>query len=260
MRSPIVKVWPAGRRPESTQYCSLSKFTVWSSSRRLQTNAVRPAAPLGNAGGQRHLLVKPTFGIRMCSGVCPPSKNGLPEANSVNAGQTRANLKESAHLIPPLDRDFWPLWPRPQVLPFPDPMPRPRRFDCQPTNTRERRQRLYRAELVVPGRSGAHILVSPLVGSNGVERERFAMRESCGRWLVRAHKGCHGGGSGRGQGCTSQGAQHRSIRQPGFFNSSAWCGRCFRVLCGSTPYVTIDHYSVQWPGFRGTRAAQCRVW
>ena len=45
---------------------------------------------------------------RMYSGICPPSKPGrmlwLP------------------------DRDFWPFWPRPAVLPLPEPWPRPTRL------------------------------------------------------------------------------------------------------------------------------------
>ena len=46
-------------------------------------------------------------GTRRCSGIWPPSN-------------PRLNLKP--------ERDFAPLWPRPAVLPLPDPWPRPIRF------------------------------------------------------------------------------------------------------------------------------------
>src|SRR6185312_12409496 len=46
---------------------------------------------------------KPRFGSRRCSGICPPSKPTLWK---------------------PPARDFWPLWPRPAVLPRPEPPPR----------------------------------------------------------------------------------------------------------------------------------------
>ena len=49
---------------------------------------------------------KPRFGRRRCSGIWPPSKPTLWK---------------------PPERDFWPLWPRPAVLPRPEPMPRPTR-------------------------------------------------------------------------------------------------------------------------------------
>src|SRR5579883_2986766 len=55
---------------------------------------------------------KPTFGRRRCSGIWPPSKPGLT--------------------LPLPVRAYWPLWPRPAVLPRPEPMPRP-------TRTRARR-------------------------------------------------------------------------------------------------------------------------
>src|SRR5690625_922752 len=52
-------------------------------------------------------LLKPRFGNRRCNGVCPPSKPGP---------------------LPPPERAPCPLWPRPDVLPLPEPMPRPTRF------------------------------------------------------------------------------------------------------------------------------------
>src|SRR5919107_2412093 len=51
-------------------------------------------------------LLKPRFGRRRCSGIWPPSKP----------------------LIATPVRAFWPLTPRPPVLPLPEPMPRPTRM------------------------------------------------------------------------------------------------------------------------------------
>src|SRR5262245_29016258 len=50
---------------------------------------------------------KPRFGRRRWSGICPPSKPTLWK---------------------PPARDFWPLWPRPAVLPRPEPTPRATRL------------------------------------------------------------------------------------------------------------------------------------
>src|SRR5581483_7817728 len=55
----------------------------------------------------RNGLWNPRFGTRRCSGIWPPSN-------------PRLNLNP--------ERDFAPLWPRPAVLPLPDPWPRPMRF------------------------------------------------------------------------------------------------------------------------------------
>src|SRR5436309_5261766 len=51
------------------------------------------------------MLLKPRFGMRMCSGIWPPSKP----------------------LIATPERALAPFWPRPAVLPSPEPMPRPTR-------------------------------------------------------------------------------------------------------------------------------------
>jgi hypothetical protein len=62
----------------------------------------------------RKRFLKPcSFGVRMWSGVWPPSNQ---------AG------------IPPPARDFWPFVPRPAVFPRPEPWPRPRRRGgwCEP--------------------------------------------------------------------------------------------------------------------------------
>src|SRR5215475_15498427 len=55
----------------------------------------------------RNTLVNPRFGMRRCRGIWPPSKP--------------RSMRE------PL-RERCPLWPRVDVLPIPDPMPRPTRF------------------------------------------------------------------------------------------------------------------------------------
>src|SRR5215831_1206681 len=53
-----------------------------------------------------NMLLKPRFGSRRCNGIWPPSKP----------------------LMRTPVRAVWPLPPRPPVLPFPDPMPRPTRM------------------------------------------------------------------------------------------------------------------------------------
>src|SRR5437868_161457 len=55
----------------------------------------------------RNTLVNPRLGRRRCNGIWPPSKP--------------RNIRE------PL-RERWPLWPRVDVLPIPEPMPRPTRL------------------------------------------------------------------------------------------------------------------------------------
>src|SRR6476469_7463740 len=52
------------------------------------------------------MLLKPRFGKRRWSGIWPPSKP----------------------LMATPVRDFWPLTPRPAVLPLPEPIPRPTRM------------------------------------------------------------------------------------------------------------------------------------
>src|SRR5262245_24003268 len=51
--------------------------------------------------------LKPRLGRRRCNGIWPPSKPSLWK---------------------PPERAFWPLWPRPAVLPQPEPTPRPTRW------------------------------------------------------------------------------------------------------------------------------------
>src|ERR1700733_14393409 len=55
----------------------------------------------------RKMLVNPRLGRRRCRGIWPPSK-------------PRIRLEPV--------RDPWPLWPRVEVLPMPDPIPRPTRL------------------------------------------------------------------------------------------------------------------------------------
>src|SRR5258705_2858743 len=55
----------------------------------------------------RKMLVNPRLGMRRCKGIWPPSKPRI--------------MRE------PL-RERWPLWPRVEVLPMPEPIPRPTRF------------------------------------------------------------------------------------------------------------------------------------
>src|SRR3954469_21415209 len=55
----------------------------------------------------RKMLVKPRFGIRRCNGICPPSNPRI--------------MREPV-------RERCPLCPRVEVLPIPEPMPRPTRL------------------------------------------------------------------------------------------------------------------------------------
>ena len=52
------------------------------------------------------MLLKPRFGSRMWSGIWPPSKPAIDTP----------------------ERALAPFWPRPAVLPLPEPMPRPTRI------------------------------------------------------------------------------------------------------------------------------------
>src|SRR5436305_1534451 len=55
----------------------------------------------------RKMLVKPRLGKRRWSGIWPPSK---------------------PRIMWEPERERWPLWPRVEVLPMPEPIPRPTRF------------------------------------------------------------------------------------------------------------------------------------
>src|SRR5919206_4408841 len=71
--------------------------------------ACRPCSSLVRTSAMSFLVgeLKPRLGSRRCSGICPPSKPTLWK---------------------PPERAFWPLCPRPAVLPQPEPTPRPTRW------------------------------------------------------------------------------------------------------------------------------------
>src|SRR5262245_55563106 len=75
----------------------------------LTSVALRPARSFRLTGWAVTLngLVKPRLASRRYIGICPPSKPGL---------------------VSPACRALWPLWPRPEVLPLPEPGPRPTRI------------------------------------------------------------------------------------------------------------------------------------
>src|SRR5690606_19977445 len=81
---------------------SSSGVTTVPASNRLSTSTLIAAGAL-----RKRALLKPRLGSRRMSGVCPPSKPGP--------------------LVPP-EREAWPLVPRPAVLPWPEPVPRPTRL------------------------------------------------------------------------------------------------------------------------------------
>ena len=83
-------------------------ITCVGSSFRSSTHACS-LSRLSGAYSLRKRFTKPRLGVRKASGVCPPSK---------------------PIMLPLPERDFWPLWPRPAVLPLPEPMPRPTRLPC----------------------------------------------------------------------------------------------------------------------------------
>lgn len=124
----------ASRRPESIKNWIRSKFKGWYSRALLwQVCHVKQQkvwvdnygekegflAAVSNlkctAAGKTHIFWNPDLGIRRASFVWPPSKSYLGPA--------------------PL-RAFWPLWPRPEVLPRPEPGPRPRRFTYHTSRSR----------------------------------------------------------------------------------------------------------------------------
>src|SRR5262245_55233070 len=87
-----------------TRPCSRSSSGVTSVP---ASNRSAIASRFTTSNSTRNGLWKPRFGTRRCSGIWPPSN-------------PRLCLKP--------ERDFAPLWPRPAVLPWPDPWPRPIRF------------------------------------------------------------------------------------------------------------------------------------
>src|SRR6185295_14132223 len=71
------------------------------------SNRAPSVSRLTTSYSTRNGLWNPRLGTRRCSGIWPPSN-------------PRLCLKP--------ERDFAPLWPRPAVLPLPEPWPRPTRF------------------------------------------------------------------------------------------------------------------------------------
>src|SRR3954447_16533061 len=102
LMSPRARTLIEPERPTRPRSRSSSGVTSVPSSKR---SAI--ASRLTTSYSTRNGLWNPRFGTRRCSGIWPPSK-------------PRLCLKP--------ERDFAPLWPRPAVLPLPDPWPRPIRF------------------------------------------------------------------------------------------------------------------------------------
>src|SRR3954462_15885270 len=90
---------PSARR--GTMPASFSTWRLISEAPKSSSSLVRTSAM-----SSRVSELKPRLGRRRCSGICPPSKPTLWK---------------------PPERAFWPLWPRPAVLPQPEPPPRPSR-------------------------------------------------------------------------------------------------------------------------------------
>src|SRR3954466_9970260 len=91
---------PSARR--GTMPASFSTWRLISEAPKSSSSLVRTSAM-----SSRVSELKPRLGRRRCSGICPPSKPTLWK---------------------PPERAFWPLWPRPAVLPQPEPPPRPTRW------------------------------------------------------------------------------------------------------------------------------------
>src|SRR5258708_6988300 len=82
-------------------------LSLFSTARSISAACMRCSSPVRtSAMSSRVGELKPRFGRRRCSGICPPSKPTLWK---------------------PPERARWPLWPRPAVLPQPEPTPRPTR-------------------------------------------------------------------------------------------------------------------------------------
>src|SRR4051794_14010090 len=97
---------PALARRITPDLTSVSALTVDLASSVFASTAPCRRSRLISANSSRKMLLKPRFGRRRCSGICPPSKP----------------------LMRTPERAVWPLPPRPAVLPLPEPMPRPTRM------------------------------------------------------------------------------------------------------------------------------------
>src|SRR5205085_341455 len=131
------------------------------------------------------MLLKPRFGIRMWSGIWPPSK---PKTETP-------------------ERLFWPFWPRPPVLPSPEPMPRPTRTRPLRAPLLSRmsfsfisctRFRFCRAVLPLPyGRGKSRRMAAKGEGGGrcvGLAGEALAARHQVGDLLAAALRDALGGG------------------------------------------------------------------
>src|SRR5690606_2492827 len=108
--SPRARIF-TGASPDATSPRSRSSSGV-TTVPASNTSAIR--STFTTSYSRRKMLVKPRFGRRRCSGICPPSK-------------PRFDFQP--------DRDWAPLWPRPAVFPLPLPWPRPtrKRFRREPS-------------------------------------------------------------------------------------------------------------------------------
>ena len=103
-KPPFPRTLTRSQRPLTSPMArSVSSLTVAPSSKRSFNCDTLTTATVG----RKATLLKPFLGRRRCRGICPPS----------NPGRT-----------PPPDRDFCPLCPRPEVLPWPELSPQPRRL------------------------------------------------------------------------------------------------------------------------------------
>src|SRR5262249_1322289 len=97
---------PALARRSTPAFTSDSALMALPASIALVSIACWIRSRLISAYSTRNTLLKPRLGRRRCNGIWPPSKP----------------------LMRTPERAVWPLPPRPEVLPLPDPMPRPTRM------------------------------------------------------------------------------------------------------------------------------------
>src|SRR5882672_6725919 len=97
---------PSLARRNTPPRTKASTSTVSLVSRAPRSTAAWMRSRFTSLSSSAKMLLKPRFGSRRCSGIWPPSKP----------------------LMRTPVRAVWPLPPRPPVLPFPDPMPRPTRM------------------------------------------------------------------------------------------------------------------------------------
>src|SRR5271155_6084437 len=89
----------------------------------------------------RKMLVKPRLGRRRWRGICPPSK---------------------PRIMWEPERERCPLWPRVEVLPMPEPIPRPTRFLLLLACLGARRlERFFAITILAQRQTGLFCLASP---------------------------------------------------------------------------------------------------